>query len=40
MTAAEQPSWQWEASRWRPAVNKVRAGRSLKPRRWKDAAIT
>ena len=38
MSPAEQPSWQWEDSRWRTAVSKVRAGRSLKPKRWKDCA--
>jgi peptidoglycan/xylan/chitin deacetylase (PgdA/CDA1 family) len=36
--AKQQPSWQWEDSVWRTAVNKVRAGRSLKPKRWKDGA--
>ena len=30
--------WQWEESRWRLIVNKVRAGRSLKPAQWKDGA--
>ncbi len=30
--------WQWPEERWRGAVNKVRAGRSLKPARWKDGA--
>ena len=32
------PSWSWPEERWRAAVDKVRAGRSLKPRRWKDGA--
>jgi len=32
------PAWAWEESRWRRAVNKVRAGRSLKPARWKNGA--
>ncbi len=32
------PSWQWEESRWRRIVEQVRAGRSLKPKRWKDGA--
>lgn len=27
--------WQWEESRWRSIVTKVRAGRSLKPAEWK-----
>lgn len=31
-------SWKWEEERWRAIVNKVRAGRSLKPARWKDGA--
>jgi peptidoglycan/xylan/chitin deacetylase (PgdA/CDA1 family) len=30
--------WQWPEERWRGAVNKVRAGRSLKPAAWKDGA--
>jgi peptidoglycan/xylan/chitin deacetylase (PgdA/CDA1 family) len=30
--------WQWPEERWRGAVNKVRAGRSLKPAQWKDGA--
>jgi peptidoglycan/xylan/chitin deacetylase (PgdA/CDA1 family) len=40
MTAMPEPdpSWQWPESRWRGAVEKVRAGRSLKPARWKDGA--
>src|SRR2546426_9559991 len=32
------PAWTWEEPRWRNAVNKVRAGRSLKPTRWKNGA--
>ena len=32
------PSWSWPEPRWRGAVDKVRAGRSLKPTRWKDGA--
>jgi peptidoglycan-N-acetylglucosamine deacetylase len=32
------PSWAWAESRWRGAVDKVRAGRSLRPPRWKDGA--
>jgi peptidoglycan/xylan/chitin deacetylase (PgdA/CDA1 family) len=32
------PSWRWEEERWRAIVNKVRAGRSLKPKAWKDGA--
>ena len=34
----DQESWQWPEPRWRGAVEKVRAGRSLKPRQWKDGA--
>jgi len=32
------PSWAWEESRWRAGVDKVRAGRPLRPARWKDGA--
>jgi peptidoglycan-N-acetylglucosamine deacetylase len=35
---AQDPSWAWPEARWRAAVEKVRAGRSLKPQRWKDGA--
>jgi peptidoglycan-N-acetylglucosamine deacetylase len=39
MTTHDQdPSWSWPESRWRGAVDKVRAGRSLKPKRWKNGA--
>ncbi|MGI9476460.1 MAG: polysaccharide deacetylase family protein [Hyphomicrobiaceae bacterium] len=31
-------SWQWPDEKWRGIVNKVRAGRSLKPDVWKDGA--
>lgn len=30
--------WQWQEARWRSVVDKVRAGRSLKPGTWKDGA--
>jgi peptidoglycan-N-acetylglucosamine deacetylase len=30
--------WQWREQRWRDIVDKVRAGRSLKPASWKDGA--
>jgi peptidoglycan/xylan/chitin deacetylase (PgdA/CDA1 family) len=30
--------WQWPEETWRGIVGKVRAGRSLKPARWKDGA--
>jgi len=36
--AAIEPSWTWDESRWRGAVEKVRAGRSLRPARWKNGA--
>ncbi len=32
------PAWAWPEQRWRAVVEKVRAGRSLKPARWKDGA--
>jgi peptidoglycan/xylan/chitin deacetylase (PgdA/CDA1 family) len=31
-------SWRWPEERWRQAVNKIRAGRSLTPARWPDGA--
>lgn len=31
--------WQWPEAQWRKIVNTVRAGRSLKPKRWKDGAV-
>ena len=37
-TSDHDPSWSWPEPRWRGAVEKVRAGRSLKPARWKDGA--
>jgi peptidoglycan-N-acetylglucosamine deacetylase len=36
--APSAESWSWPESRWRAAVDKVRAGRSLKPARWKNGA--
>ncbi len=36
--AGPDPSWGWEEARWRAIVNKVRAGRSLKPRTWQGGA--
>ena len=30
--------WQWPESHWRGIVNHVRAGRSLRPTKWKDGA--
>ena len=35
---APQEPWQWEEARWRRAVAHVRAGRSLRPARWKGGA--
>lgn len=37
-TAEEEPSWTWPESRWRNAVEKVRAGRRLVPESWSDGA--
>jgi len=36
--AGDEPSWKWPESRWRPIVEKVRAGRSLLPPSWPDGA--
>ncbi|MBI1775415.1 MAG: polysaccharide deacetylase [Proteobacteria bacterium] len=38
VAANQEPAWKWEEAKWRKVVNKVRAGRSLKPKRWKDGA--
>jgi peptidoglycan/xylan/chitin deacetylase (PgdA/CDA1 family) len=35
---AEVPSWKWPESQWRSAVERVRAGRSLRPRSWPGGA--
>ena len=35
----EQEPWKWPESKWRPIVEKVRAGRSLKPASWPDGAV-
>jgi peptidoglycan/xylan/chitin deacetylase (PgdA/CDA1 family) len=37
-TPDTDPSWSWPEARWRGAVEKVRAGRSLKPTQWKNGA--
>jgi peptidoglycan/xylan/chitin deacetylase (PgdA/CDA1 family) len=37
-THSHDPAWAWEERRWRAGVEKVRAGRSLRPARWKDGA--
>jgi peptidoglycan/xylan/chitin deacetylase (PgdA/CDA1 family) len=31
--------WQWQEAHWRKIVNTVRAGRSLKPKKWKNGAV-
>ncbi|MBN3838772.1 polysaccharide deacetylase [Burkholderia sp. Ac-20349] len=36
MSEAQIDPWQWDESHWRGLVNQVRAGRSLRPRAWKD----
>jgi len=36
-TPALEP-WQWPEEHWRRLINHVRAGRTLRPRRWKDNA--
>ncbi len=35
---ADELPWQWREQRWRTITEKVRAGRSLKPKAWKDGA--
>jgi peptidoglycan/xylan/chitin deacetylase (PgdA/CDA1 family) len=37
MTTELEP-WQWPEAQWRKLVNRVRAGRSYRPRTWKDGA--
>jgi peptidoglycan/xylan/chitin deacetylase (PgdA/CDA1 family) len=34
---AQEP-WQWDEATWRAAVGRARAGRSLRPKRWKNGA--
>jgi peptidoglycan/xylan/chitin deacetylase (PgdA/CDA1 family) len=34
----KQEPWQWPEAHWRKLVNQVRAGRSLRPKAWKDGA--
>jgi peptidoglycan/xylan/chitin deacetylase (PgdA/CDA1 family) len=36
-TTAHEP-WQWPEAHWRRLVNQVRAGRTLRPKAWKDGA--
>jgi len=35
---SEQPAWQWPEERWRGIVNRVRAGRPLRPESWPGGA--
>ena len=37
-TPAPTEAWQWPEEKWRGIVNKIRAGRSLKPKSWKKGA--
>ena len=37
-TAVLPEPWQWEEAEWRRKVERVRAGRNLKPATWKDGA--
>ena len=35
----DQPeSWRWPEEKWREIVNKIRAGRSMKPKNWPNDA--
>lgn len=36
--ALSDPLWSWQEERWRGVVTRVRAGRSLKPKKWKGGA--
>lgn len=36
--AQNDPPWSWPEERWRRAIGHVRAGRSLKPKKWKGGA--
>ena len=38
MSTPNDPAWAWDEPRWRKGVEKVRAGRPLRPKRWKDGA--
>jgi peptidoglycan/xylan/chitin deacetylase (PgdA/CDA1 family) len=38
MSAGILESWQWPEEHWRAIVGRVRAGRSLRPAKWKDGA--
>jgi peptidoglycan/xylan/chitin deacetylase (PgdA/CDA1 family) len=36
--AEDLPPWQWPEARWRAVAGKIRPGRALKPKAWKDGA--
>jgi hypothetical protein len=36
--AAQLEPWQWSENHWRGLVNQVRAGKSYRPKEWKDGA--
>ena len=38
MNAKDIEPWQWPEAQWRAIVDRVRAGRSLRPSKWKDGA--
>ena len=38
MSAVERPAWEMEEPEWRALINRVRAGRSLKPATWPGGA--
>lgn len=38
MDDTQQQPWTWPEQIWRDKVNHVRAGRSMKPKRWKNGA--
>jgi len=38
VSEADQPPWQWPEARWRAAVDRVRAGRPLRPETWPGGA--
>src|SRR4051812_47350093 len=38
MNAGPLEPWQWPEAQWRAIVDRVRAGRPLRPSRWKDGA--
>ena len=38
MNAKDMEPWQWPEAQWRAIVNRVRAGRSLRPSKWMNGA--